>query len=125
MRCRRIGVPADLTGDWLAPLRGAGPRADRRTLWVAEGLLFHLAAPAVPALLAATAAAGWHPTVLTWAGAADANYGRLSAAPRTAAAGNASEFRGRPLGQHAGPNTAPEWWRLGGVASVPNHAGAS
>lgn len=126
-RCRRHDVPADLTGDWLAPLRAAGLAADRRTVWVAEGVLFYLAESHVAALLATAAAAGapgstliadifgaaalarphmdayrrraevagapppfghddpagllaaggWTPAVITWAGAPDANYGRL------------------------------------------------
>lgn len=139
--CRRHDVPADLTGEWLAPLRAAGLAADRRTVWVAEGLLFYLAEADVVALLgtAASAAApgstliadifgatglarpemeayrqraraagtpppfghddpaalltgaGWRPAVITWAGAPDANYGRLrpvSGPPRYAVQAN-------------------------------------
>jgi len=129
--CRRHDVAADLTGDWLAPLRAAGLAADRRTAWVAEGLLFYLAGPDVAKLLATAASAaapgstliadifgatglarpeldayrrhakaagtpppfghddpaallseaGWEPTLITWAGAPDANYGRLRPVP--------------------------------------------
>jgi methyltransferase (TIGR00027 family) len=52
----RVVVPADLgSGEWAEALRAAGHDRTRATLWVAEGLLFYLAADAVDALLAATA----------------------------------------------------------------------
>jgi methyltransferase (TIGR00027 family) len=50
-RCRRWTVGADLAGDWAAALSAAGFRGDRRTLWVAEGLLFYLAEESIFALL--------------------------------------------------------------------------
>ena len=56
-RCRRITVPVDLTGDWLSPLHAAGFDEDRRTIWIAEGLVFYLAPGAVHALLRTAAQA--------------------------------------------------------------------
>jgi methyltransferase (TIGR00027 family) len=55
--CERLPVPVDLSGDWAGALRGAGFDADRRTVWIAEGLLFYLSAAAVDALLREMAAA--------------------------------------------------------------------
>jgi methyltransferase (TIGR00027 family) len=55
-RCRRWTVPADLAGDWAAALSAAGLRADRPTLWLAEGLLFYLAEESIFALLRTAAA---------------------------------------------------------------------
>ncbi len=52
--CMRICVPADLRNG-LRPLQAAGLDPRRPTLWVAEGLLFYLAAGDVDALLTATA----------------------------------------------------------------------
>lgn len=57
-RCRRRPVVADVTADLLTPLADAGWRADRRTAWVAEGLLFYLWPAQVRALLRSLAAAG-------------------------------------------------------------------
>ena len=57
VRCRRHTVPVDLSDDWLSPLRAAGFVADRRTMWVAEGLLFYLTPEAVEALLRTAAEA--------------------------------------------------------------------
>ena len=40
--CRRIPVAADLSGDWVGALVGAGLDASLPTVWLAEGLLFYL-----------------------------------------------------------------------------------
>jgi methyltransferase (TIGR00027 family) len=56
-RCARTPVVADLAGDWRPRLEEAGFDPAGPTLWVAEGLLFYLAAPAVDALLTACAGA--------------------------------------------------------------------
>ncbi|HEY1487630.1 MAG TPA: SAM-dependent methyltransferase [Micromonosporaceae bacterium] len=53
--CRRLTVPTDLSEDWPSALRAAGFRTERRTAWVAEGLLFYLEPDAVVALLIGTA----------------------------------------------------------------------
>jgi methyltransferase (TIGR00027 family) len=42
--CERITVPVDLSGDWGAPLVGAGFDASAPVAWVAEGLLAYLSA---------------------------------------------------------------------------------
>lgn len=55
-RCARSLVPCDLTEDWAHALRATGYEADRRTLWVGEGLLFYLTPQEVSAVLSATAA---------------------------------------------------------------------
>ncbi|MGA1837647.1 SAM-dependent methyltransferase [Herbiconiux sp. 11R-BC] len=47
---RRV-VPADLRGEWFTELTRAGFRSTAPTLWIAEGLLFHLPTPAVRTLL--------------------------------------------------------------------------
>ncbi len=52
--CSRIVVAADLRGNWPDPLLAAGFRPARRTMWLAEGLLFYLDAAAVEDLLAGT-----------------------------------------------------------------------
>ncbi|WP_432825346.1 SAM-dependent methyltransferase [Dactylosporangium sp. CA-092794] len=49
-------VEADLRGDWGPALLGAGFDPGAPTLWLAEGLLFHLPAAAVGPLLAGAAA---------------------------------------------------------------------
>lgn len=51
--CRRVVVPADLTGDWVAALAAAGFDPTRPTAWLVEGLLIYLAAEQVAALLTA------------------------------------------------------------------------
>jgi methyltransferase (TIGR00027 family) len=56
-RCARVGVPVDLAVDRVTPLQDAGLRPDKRTLWVAEGLLFYLTPEQVDGLLRAAAAA--------------------------------------------------------------------
>lgn len=48
----RIEVPADLATDWLDHLRRAGFDGSRKTLWIAEGLLFFLSRNQVDSLLA-------------------------------------------------------------------------
>ncbi len=48
-------VAADLEGAWEDGLLGAGYVAGRRTLWVAEGVLFYLSEGAATALVSATA----------------------------------------------------------------------
>lgn len=48
-------VAADLTGSWADALDGAGFVAGRRTVWVAEGVLFYLPVTRVLALLRAAA----------------------------------------------------------------------
>ena len=50
--CRRLPVPADVTGDWRERLAGFGFAAGGRTLWLAEGLLFYLGPDVVAAMLA-------------------------------------------------------------------------
>lgn len=54
-RCARLVVPHDLAEDWPRALRAAGHAADRRTIWVGEGLLFYLAPASVSTLLTAAA----------------------------------------------------------------------
>jgi methyltransferase (TIGR00027 family) len=41
-RCTRIVVPADLTADWATPLLESGFDPNRRTAWLAEGLMLYL-----------------------------------------------------------------------------------
>jgi methyltransferase (TIGR00027 family) len=53
--CRRRTVPADLRGDWAGRLLSAGFNPASPTVWVAEGVLFYLAAREVHALLGAAA----------------------------------------------------------------------
>ncbi|MDT7707604.1 MAG: hypothetical protein QOG20_3211 [Pseudonocardiales bacterium] len=50
-RCERMGVAADLRQDWPAALRGAGFDPTRVTAWLAEGLLYAMAADASDMLL--------------------------------------------------------------------------
>lgn len=40
--CRRIPIPADLTGDWSAALQGGGFDPRRRSAWLVEGLLQYI-----------------------------------------------------------------------------------
>ncbi|AHI00573.1 SAM-dependent methyltransferase [Kutzneria albida] len=49
--CERLVVPADLREDWLGPLLTAGFAPDRRTVWIAEGLLPYLTGADARALL--------------------------------------------------------------------------
>jgi methyltransferase (TIGR00027 family) len=55
-RCRRSVVAADFTRPWIAALRTAGFDPTARTLWLTEGLLYHLTTPDVDDLLRTTAA---------------------------------------------------------------------
>ncbi|HEY0119683.1 MAG TPA: SAM-dependent methyltransferase [Cellulomonas sp.] len=57
-------VPADLTADWAARLQDSGFRAERATVWIAEGLLFYLSGEQVHALLADAAALSSEGSVL-------------------------------------------------------------
>lgn len=50
-RCRRHPVAGDLTGDWATPLLDAGFDQHRRTLWLAEGLVFYLTEEMIVAML--------------------------------------------------------------------------
>ncbi|WP_330277796.1 SAM-dependent methyltransferase [Lentzea sp. NBC_00516] len=54
--CERIGVAADLTTDWTAPLRAAGFDQARPTAWLVEGVLMYLTPQECDALLAAVTA---------------------------------------------------------------------
>ncbi|MFP3578900.1 MULTISPECIES: SAM-dependent methyltransferase [unclassified Arthrobacter] len=54
--CERKCVYADLSGPWREALLDAGFDQQRRTIWVAEGLLFYLAAPDVETLVRDTGA---------------------------------------------------------------------
>jgi methyltransferase (TIGR00027 family) len=54
-RCRLRSVAADLTADWVAPLRAAGLCPSARTLWLAEGLFFYLTEEQIAAMLRAAA----------------------------------------------------------------------
>ncbi|MEU4741041.1 SAM-dependent methyltransferase [Actinosynnema sp. NPDC023658] len=56
-RVRTVPVEADLAGDWLGLLKSAGFDPGRRTLWVAEGLLFFLTEEQVERLLDTVAGA--------------------------------------------------------------------
>ncbi|WP_051898784.1 SAM-dependent methyltransferase [Sciscionella sediminilitoris] len=47
----RVEVVADLREDWPDTLRALGFRADRRTAWIAEGVLLYLSAAEVEAVL--------------------------------------------------------------------------
>jgi methyltransferase (TIGR00027 family) len=49
--CQRREVSADIAGEWEPVLGDAGFDAARRTVWLAEGLLFHLTEDAVRQLL--------------------------------------------------------------------------
>jgi len=49
--CRRVGLGADLRGDWTTPLLAAGLRPDEPTHWVIEGLLPYLTEDRAQALL--------------------------------------------------------------------------
>jgi methyltransferase (TIGR00027 family) len=51
-RCQRAIVATDLARAWSEPLLDAGFRVERRTAWLAEGLLFYLSAEAVWHVLA-------------------------------------------------------------------------
>ncbi len=55
-RCDRRPVPVDLRADWTRPLLTAGFDPATPTTWLAEGLLFHLGAREVEALLRTAAA---------------------------------------------------------------------
>lgn len=55
--CRRHVVVADLASDWLAALGDAGFDRERRTLWLAEGLLIYLPADLIRQLLTTITAA--------------------------------------------------------------------
>ena len=57
--CARVEVVADLRGAWGAALVAAGLDPRRPTLWIAEGLFFHLPAPAVDTVLSSAAALSW------------------------------------------------------------------
>jgi methyltransferase (TIGR00027 family) len=50
-RCASRLVPADLRGDWAAPLAAAGLRPDEPSAWLLEGLLIYLSADEVVRLL--------------------------------------------------------------------------
>ncbi|MFJ5984567.1 SAM-dependent methyltransferase [Lentzea sp. NPDC092896] len=54
--CERIGVAADLTTDWTAPLRTAGFDHAQPTAWLVEGVLMYLTPQEGDALLAAVTA---------------------------------------------------------------------
>jgi methyltransferase (TIGR00027 family) len=54
--CERIGVAADLTTDWTAPLRAAGFDQGQPTAWLVEGVLMYLTPQECDALLAAVTA---------------------------------------------------------------------
>jgi methyltransferase (TIGR00027 family) len=41
-RCRRVAIPADLSGDWSATLCASGFDRSRPAVWLAEGLSFYL-----------------------------------------------------------------------------------
>ncbi|MGK5551569.1 SAM-dependent methyltransferase [Actinomadura kijaniata] len=49
--CERAACPADLRADWRTPLLAAGFAPDRRTAWLAEGLLIYLSPREAAALL--------------------------------------------------------------------------
>jgi len=51
-RCIRIPVPADLTGDWVIALEGAGFRPELPSVWLLEGLLLYFDESIVKLLLA-------------------------------------------------------------------------
>ncbi|GAA1573595.1 hypothetical protein GCM10009678_65310 [Actinomadura kijaniata] len=44
-RCRRSALRSDLADDWAEPLLAAGPRPDRPTAWLIEGVLCYLTGP--------------------------------------------------------------------------------
>jgi methyltransferase (TIGR00027 family) len=50
-RCERMAVAADLAASWGEALAAAGHDVARPTVWLAEGLLYYLSAPAVAGLL--------------------------------------------------------------------------
>ncbi len=136
-RCRRLAVPMEMSSGWSAGLTAAGLDVTVGTVWVAEGLLFYLAATDVDAVLGEAAAVsgpgsrfvadvmsadglrqpamepyrrycdarglpppfghddpaalltsnGWQIRHLTWAGAPDANFGRIQPRPGAAPSG--------------------------------------
>lgn len=49
--CRRVPVPVDLRKNWDPVLLAAGFAIGRRSLWLAEGLLYYLTDPAVDQVL--------------------------------------------------------------------------
>ncbi len=51
-RCRRVAVGVDLTDDWPKALISRGFTSSDKTVWLVEGLLQYLDAPAVDALFA-------------------------------------------------------------------------
>jgi methyltransferase (TIGR00027 family) len=51
-RCRRVAVGIDLADDWPKALRSQGFTPSERTVWLVEGLLQYIDAPAVDALFA-------------------------------------------------------------------------
>lgn len=50
-RCRRVPIPADLTGDWPAALQEGGFDPQRPAVWLAEGLTLYLTGKQVDHLL--------------------------------------------------------------------------
>jgi methyltransferase (TIGR00027 family) len=60
VRCRRTIVVADLVGAWSKLLLDAGFEVGRRTAWIAEGLLFYLAAQTVRGVLTETSRLAGH-----------------------------------------------------------------
>ncbi len=54
-RCDRRAVPADLAGDWAAPLRTAGYERTTPSIWFAEGVLFYLPEQVARAVLVTAA----------------------------------------------------------------------
>lgn len=56
-RCQRREVRADLAGEWEPALLAAGFDSTRRTVWLAEGLLFYLTEAAVGRVLSTCAKA--------------------------------------------------------------------
>lgn len=50
-RCQRVEVPVDLRTDWAAPLVESGFDPEKRTAWLAEGILYALEPEAADAFL--------------------------------------------------------------------------
>jgi methyltransferase (TIGR00027 family) len=79
-RCARTAVPADLRGDWLEQLLGAGFDPGVPTAWMAEGLLLYLSPEVQQQLFSHIhdlSAAGSHVAVERVVRVDDANDNRL------------------------------------------------
>jgi methyltransferase (TIGR00027 family) len=132
-RCERTTVAADLGENWSEPLIDAGFDPERRSVWLAEGLMLYLSSPQVAQLLHTIGdlssvgselayedgfvaddelknkivnTAIMQPAVATWGGGLEGNPVEwLEAAGWNARLDDVTDF-GRSLGRDAPPHTA-------------------